>query len=121
MKRKLSLLLFVPLSLPVWSDDQSMPPLQDELVVAMNMDEEMALFNIMNILNVETEIATKSKVNADYVPGIVTVLKGEQLEMMGVEDVHGALQYVPGANLVSNNYGRKGVTVRGIGGAFGSS
>ena len=31
------------------------------------------------------------------------------------------MQYVPGANLVTNNYGRKGVTVRGIGGAFGSS
>ncbi len=89
--------------------------------VAMNSDEEMALFNIMNILDVETEIATKSKVNADYVPGIVTVLRGEQLQAMGVEDVHAAMQYVPGANLVTNNYGRKGVTVRGIGGTFGSS
>jgi len=106
---------------PLWANDPVESNLPDELLLAMNVNEEMALFNIMNILDVETEIATKSKVNADFVPGIVTVLRGEQLEMMGVEDVHAALQYVPGANLVSNNYGRKGVTVRGIGGAFGSS
>ncbi len=91
------------------------------MALALNSDEEMALFNIINILDVETEIATKRKTNADYVPGIVTVLQGERLEALGAEDVHAALQFVPGANLVTNNYGRKGVTVRGIGGAFGSS
>ncbi len=92
-----------------------------ETVLAFNSDEELALFNIMNILDLETEIATKRKTNADYVPGIVTVLQGDHLEALGATDVHSALRYVPGANLVANNYGRKGVTVRGIGGAFGSS
>ncbi len=93
MARKIALFsLLGPLLLGPFSIQAETAVPDDGLQLAMNSAEEMALFNIMNILDVETEIATKSKVNADYVPGIVTVLRGKQLEAMGVEDVHAAMQ-----------------------------
>ena len=44
----------------------------------------------------ETEIATKTKMNADFVPGTVSVLRGEDLEALGFETVWDALALVPG-------------------------
>ena len=38
----------------------------------------------MEILDEETTVATKTKLNSDYVPGMVTVLQGEDLEALGI-------------------------------------
>jgi len=82
-----------------------------------NVDDVMAKMIIM--LDAETDIATKTKMNADYVPGMVTVLQGRELEAMGVSNVNEALSLVPG---ITNSMTAEGITVvnvRGTGAVFG--
>ncbi|MDH5763033.1 MAG: TonB-dependent receptor, partial [Nitrospinota bacterium] len=66
-----------------------------------------------------TEIATKSKLNADYVPGMVTVLHGKDLQARGFKTVWEALALVPGFDATFQSNSKK-LTVRGIGDVFAS-
>jgi len=86
---------------------------QDDLP-AMNEDE-FYMQELMSILEEETEIATKTKMNSDYVPGIVTVLHGDEMEALGARTVWEALGFVPGIETTINNMGRPLVIARGIG------
>jgi len=81
---------------------------------------EDALSDMMQLLETETEIATKTKMNADYVPGMVTVLQGRELETLGFRNVWDALSMVPGIAPVSNNVNELSATVRGVGQALGA-
>ncbi|MDM8522839.1 TonB-dependent receptor [Desulfococcaceae bacterium HSG8] len=67
---------------------------------------------------VMTAIATKTEMDADLVPGMVTVLLGKDLEDRGVRTVYEALSLVPGLNTYLNSPGDENVSVRGIGGSF---
>jgi len=81
-------------------------------------DEDLA--NLLAILDEETEIATKTKMNSDFVPGIVTVLEGDQLEALGVRTVWEALSLVPGVEPIRDVVGSPSVVVRGIDFPFNS-
>ncbi len=60
-------------------------------------DEELEEFQeLLKILDEETTVATKTRLNSDYVPGMVTVLQGEDLEALGIATVWEALSLVPG-------------------------
>ncbi|MDM8526032.1 TonB-dependent receptor, partial [Desulfococcaceae bacterium HSG8] len=63
---------------------------------------------------VMTEIATKTSIDADFAPGMITVLKGEDLEKRGFRTVYEALDMVPG--MIRSNQ----VVVRGIGDVYES-
>jgi iron complex outermembrane receptor protein len=65
-----------------------------------------------------TEIATKTKMDADLAPGMVTVLQGQDMADRGIRTVYEALSLVPGLHTAINNIGDKHVSVRGIGGSF---
>ncbi|QTA79411.1 TonB-dependent receptor [Desulfonema limicola] len=65
-----------------------------------------------------TEIATKTKMDADLVPGMVTILSREQLEKQGIRTVFEALPLVPGITTLMTGMGEPIVSVRGIGGTF---
>jgi outer membrane receptor for ferrienterochelin and colicins len=78
-------------------------------------DEE--LLELLAVLEEETEVATKTKMNADYVPGIVTVLHGDVMEAKGARTVWEALGFVPGVETRINDQGRPMVVVRGISGS----
>jgi outer membrane receptor for ferrienterochelin and colicin len=80
-------------------------------------DEEMAL---LALLDDQTEIATKTKINADFVPGMVTILSGEDLERKGIHTVWQALGTIPGMEVSIDQIGNRVVKVRGIGGSFAS-
>ncbi|MCW8931145.1 MAG: TonB-dependent receptor [Gammaproteobacteria bacterium] len=80
-------------------------------------EEEMAL---LELLDEQTEIATKTKINADFVPGMVTILSGSELEKKGIHTVWQALGTVPGMEVSIDQTGSRVVKVRGIGGAFAS-
>ncbi|MDM8517760.1 TonB-dependent receptor [Desulfobacterales bacterium HSG16] len=67
---------------------------------------------------VYTEIATRTKMDADLVPGMVTVLKGKDLEERGARTVFEALALVPGLHTSIDSSGGRSVSVRGIGGSF---
>jgi len=76
--------------------------------------DEQELAFLLQILEEETEVATRSRMNSDYVPGIVTVLQGEELEALGVETVWEALALVPGLQVVRSQTGAPALTVRGL-------
>ena len=42
-------------------------------------DEAKELTQLLELLQEQTSLATKSRLNADYVPGMITVLHGEEV------------------------------------------
>ncbi len=79
------------------------------------------LDDLINLIEAETEIATASRINADYVPGIFTVLRGDDLEERGLLTVYEALGSVPGINLSITGSGEKRIIVRGVGSTYAPS
>ncbi|HEY5604546.1 MAG TPA: TonB-dependent receptor plug domain-containing protein, partial [Gammaproteobacteria bacterium] len=79
---------------------------------------EIALRELMQLLDEETELATRTRMNVDFVPDVMTVLHGGDLEARGVQTVHDALGLVPGIELSRTNDGRPQVLVRGLGPSF---
>jgi len=89
--------------------------LADNLPQANEEDEDMSeMLELMEILEEETSIATKSKVNSDYVPGMVTVLNGDDMEALGKRTVWEALALVPGIKTLKNNTGTPLVVARSV-------
>jgi len=82
---------------------------------------EEAIDNVLNLIDVETEIATTSRMNADYVPGIFTVLRGSDLEERGLLTVWEALATVPGITIAIEPTGEKRAIVRGVGSTYAHS
>jgi len=79
------------------------------------IDDDFAAFQeLLEILDEQTTVATKTKLNSDYVPGMVTVLQGADLEAMGIATVWEALSLVPGMQIFRNNLGEPFVVVRGL-------
>ncbi len=115
MRHILVFLLIVQItSFSVQAAEQEIPTKNEEIASEDAMNEESDMEALMGILDEETEIATKSKMNADYVPGMVTVLNGEDLELLGIHTVWEALSLAPGIQLVRDNDGSPMVTVRGL-------
>lgn len=77
-------------------------------------EDRRELRELLAVLDEETEVATKTKMNNDYVPGMVTVLHGEQLEALGVKTAAEALAMVPGIQVARLSTGEPTVKVRGI-------
>jgi outer membrane receptor for ferrienterochelin and colicins len=82
--------------------------------------EEKELEELLTIVNQETEIATKTKMNSDYVPGIVSVLEGDEIEALGIATAGEALGMVPGMFASTDRLGNRSVTVRGLDFPFNS-
>ena len=77
--------------------------------------EQGELLALLTLLDQETELATQSKMNADFVPGMVTILHGNQMQAYGANTVADALNKVAGFYITNNNAGDFVATVRGIG------
>ncbi|WP_455218381.1 TonB-dependent receptor plug domain-containing protein, partial [Kaarinaea lacus] len=90
------------------------------LLAADEHDPDAALQDLLQALEQETEIATKTKMNVDFVPGIVTVFYGDDLLARGIRDVKETLALIPGVELSISTVGVAQVFVRGIGTAFSS-
>lgn len=76
--------------------------------------EQTELEGLLKILSEETAVATKTRMNGDYVPGIVTVLHGDEMAALGVRTVWDALSMVPGIEAVRDPVGVPSLVVRGI-------
>lgn len=76
--------------------------------------EAHELAELLAIVAQETAVATKSRMNSDFVPGIVTVLHGDELEALGIETAWEALSMVPGIQVVRERTGLYSVIVRGL-------
>lgn len=65
----------------------------------------------LNLLEEVTEIATKTKLNVDFVPGVVTVIKGSELQNLGVTNLS-----EQSLNMISSIESLR--NIRGIGGLY---
>lgn len=86
--------------------------------VALAQEDEQAYLTFMALLNKQTELVTKTKLNADYVPGSVTVLQGDELRGFGARTVFDAVGFAPGIGLQRNHMGHHVLVVRGMGTPF---
>ncbi len=82
--------------------------------------DDALLQELMAVLDESTEIATKSRMNADFVPGIVSVLQGRELEALGIHTVWEALGTIPGIRITRKGVGEPLLTVRGVSFPFSS-
>lgn len=82
-------------------------------------DEELAA--LMALLEEETELATQTRMNTDYVPGMMTVLYARDLAAQGFSNLADALSFVSGFYLPENNAGDYRTIVRGVGATLSSS
>jgi outer membrane receptor for Fe3+-dicitrate len=90
---------------------------RDALMLAVNAnggEDRQELQELLAVLDEETAVATKTKMNNDYVPGMVTVLHGDQMEALGVLTVAEALAIVPGIQVARLSTGEPTVKVRGV-------
>ncbi len=74
---------------------------------------------LLSIIEEESRKALDSKIIADFVPGIITVLRGDDLEERGIRTVYEALSLVPGLDLSMYASGLKKIVVRGMSGVLG--
>lgn len=111
----LSILLMALIS-PVLAVES--PETMESEVAVDTVASDIALQEIMQLLDEESDLATRTRLNVDFVPGVMTVLHGSDLEARGVQTVHDALGLVPGIELSRTNDGRPKVLVRGIGLSF---
>ncbi|MGE0081104.1 MAG: TonB-dependent receptor plug domain-containing protein, partial [Thiohalomonadaceae bacterium] len=89
-------------------------------VAALAQDASGERDSLLALLEEQTALATKTRLNADYVPGILSVLHGRDLELRGVRTVWEALALVPGIERAMEPNGRRKLLVRGVGNIWGS-
>lgn len=66
-----------------------------------------------SILDEMTQIATKTKLNIDYQPSVVSVVRAEKLRKIGINNLHEALALLPGIETSILHTGWKQVIIRG--------
>lgn len=84
------------------------------------ISDEALLNELMSVVDQGTEIATATRMNQDYVPGMVTVLEGETLRMLGVRSAWEALGQVPGVLTYPGPRAEPFILVRGLSFPFSS-
>ena len=67
---------------------------------------------------IRTKISTKTPISADYSPGIVTIMFGNDLEKTGVRNFGQALKLIPGVELTTDHTGIWQTMVRGVNRTF---
>ncbi len=77
-------------------------------------DDEAESRRLLEIIEKYTDIVTKTRLNADFVPGMVTVLESEDLAARGIRTVGESLNLVPGIEINLERDGAFQTTVRGI-------
>ncbi len=85
---------------------------------AQDVAEEDELNQFLNLLEQQTTLATRTRLNADFVPGMVSVLNAGQLQRRGFRTVWDALASLPGVNTSMDETGMRSISVRGIGELF---
>ena len=78
------------------------------------------LRDLLSLLDDQTQLATKTGMNADFIPGMATVLSGEDLLDRGIRTVWGALGLVPGFSQGLEATGERQVLSRGVGFGYAS-
>jgi outer membrane receptor for ferrienterochelin and colicins len=75
---------------------------------------------LLQLLAEETEVATRTRENADFVPGIVSVLSADEARALGARSVLDAIALLPGIEVNRDPNGAATLRVRGIDAFFNS-
>ena len=92
-------------------------------VTAGHADEptaEAQLRDLQGLLDHQTELATKTGTNADFIPGMVTILSGNDMLVRGSRTVWEALSLVPGISQGLEVTGERQLLSRGVGHGYAS-
>ncbi len=92
--------------------------LAGRVVYAQDAAEQDELNQFLDLLAQQTTIATKTRLNADYVPGMVSVLNAGQMQRRGLRNLWEALETLPGVQTTIDETGMRSISVRGIGELF---
>lgn len=84
-------------------------------------DDEAEMAALMAMLEAETDVATSNRMNADFVPGMVSVMHGEELKKLGARNGAEALNMVAGLYVTEGNRGDYRIQVRGVGATLAGS
>ncbi|MCP4348137.1 MAG: TonB-dependent receptor [Desulfobacterales bacterium] len=85
---------------------------------ADKFSDEEAEREIINKLEKMNSMLSETKMNADFVPGTITVLHGSDLESRGFRTVGEAMTLVPGVELITNTTGIWETMTRGVNRSF---
>ncbi len=106
MKTFITTLILHIATICAWAAPQA-PPLKPEEIFELGIEELMEI-------EIYTELATKTKLDADLAPGMITVLKGDYLQKRGARTVGEALNLVPGLFFATSGSGGSNPAMRGI-------
>jgi len=87
-------------------------------VMAQDSSEAEELNQFLDLLNQQTSLATNTRLNADFVPGMLSVLDAEQMQRRGFRTLWDALESLPGVQASRDTTGERSISVRGIGQLF---
>lgn len=82
--------------------------------------DDARLGDLLSLLDNETELATRSGMNADFVPGMATILSGGDMLVRGARTVWEALSLVPGISQGLAMTGERQILSRGVGFGYAS-
>jgi outer membrane receptor for ferrienterochelin and colicins len=109
--KKFAVAVALSITLPVLGVAPAILPAEE---AQQQKGEEKELADLLSIVRQETDVATKTRMNSDYVPGIVTVLEGDDLEALGIATAGEALGLVPGMVPQLDDRASESVIVRGL-------
>lgn len=87
---------------------------------AETAEDDSQLHDLLSLIENETELATKTGMNADFIPGMVTVLSGDELLVRGARTVWESLSLVPGITQGLEMTGERQILSRGVGFGYAS-
>ena len=87
-------------------------------VRAQEAEEVDEMSQFLELLEQQTTLATKTRLNSDFVPGMLSVLSAEQMQRRGFRTVWDSLASLPGVLASIEETGMRSVSVRGIGKLF---
>jgi len=96
------------------------------IAFANNMDflsnnEDMAEYKkLMSILNKYSDLVTKTRMNSDFVPGILSVITREEMEIAGFKTLEDILRSMAGIQVYIDSVGVRNISIRGVGGTVAS-
>ena len=83
-------------------------------------DDMLELDKLMSIIDKYSDLATKTRMNSDFVPGLLTVVTRDEMEMSGLKTVEDVLKTLAGVHIYSDSIDFRTISIRGIGGATAS-
>ncbi len=87
---------------------------------ARDASDDEELRDLLVVLDQQTELATKTGMNADYTPGMATILSGADMLARGARTVWEAVSLVPGISQGLEVTGERQLLSRGVGYGYAS-